>query len=603
MIDTLYLANFVEEQLNNNSLGLKFLVFADEGDLKKSKKYGNKEEKYQQGLLEIISSDITPIKNLSFQTVTAQLMLLVDLVDLGTAGYGENDRQQSQNLIYVKNSIYEMIDRLNGQTLPVQINNRTYALTIILRQPTDGQKTALGGINECLPIYLSMTFNFFENGVNANDYEIIINGENIYYVNAVISRTKVTEQNPTNSNKSTKASILTNGIGIDFTMPQINSGISEEIEDEILSGNDDNAYCVILKRGDKETPFICVNGNLMQSLDRVGMKNIGYNISMVEGVEDILNYEDNVWILDEIEILDDNKNVELHNISNERVVIFWGDGEKTITSDILIAHNYKKTGLYTIRAYNSSAETNQWIYREFKIRYVLNDGVLSEENPSSYTRYTETFTLNNPTKVGYNFIGWIGTGLEQATKNVTIPQGSTGDREYIAGFDLINYTITYNLDGGTLENNNPSTYTIEDTYSTGFGLPIGDPTKEGYTFLGWTGTGLEEAENNIYIPRGSTGDREYTANWRAVTYTLTYDVEDGYYNGSGGSAIIFPPKPKQVTYGARVSLYDADYVEKNEGGSIYRGNAWEIGGEQYSSSVVWKWNESKTATIVWQKVT
>lgn len=600
MIDTLYLANFVEEQLNMNNFGLKFLVFADEGDLKKSKKYGNKEERYQQGLLEIISSEITPIKNLSFQTVTAQLMLLVDLVDLGTIDCGENDRKQSQNLIYVKKSIYEMIDRLNGQTLPVQINNRTYTLTIILRQPTDGQKTALGGINECLPIYLSMTFNFFENGVNANDYEIIINGENIYYINGVISRAKVTEQNPTNKNKSTKSSILTNGIGIDFTMPQINSGISEEIEDEILSGDDDNAYCVILKRGDKETPFICINGNIAQSLDRAGMKNIGINISMVEGVEDILNYKENVWILDEIIILEDNKSVELHNISNEKIVIFWGDGEKTISSDILVKHDYKNVGEYTIRAYNSNADNGEWIYREFNITYILNDGILSEENPSTYTKYTETFTLNNPTKTGYDFIGWIGTGLEEATEVVTIQQGSTGDREYIAGFDLINYTITYNLDGGTLENNNPSTYTIEDTYSTSWGLPIGDPTKEGYTFLGWTGTGLEEAENNVYIPKGSTGDREYTANWSANTYTLKYDVDGGYYNGSGGSAVIFPPQSKQVAYGQNVSLYKASYVEKQENGETYMGAGWEIDGEPVNP---WRWTEDKTAIIVWQKVT
>ncbi len=601
MIDTLYLTNFIENQLNQNSLGLKFMIFSDEGDLIKPIKYGNVKTSYNQGLLEIISSEITPIKNLSFQTITAQLMLLVDLVDLDTINTGNNNRPQSESLLNVKQSIYEMIDRLNGQTLPIEIDGRTYALTMILRQPTDGQKTALGGINECLPIYLSMTFNFFENGVNANDYEVIINGENIYFTSAVVSRVKVTEQNPTIYGKSTKSSILTNGIGIDFVMPQLVSGISEDIEDEILSGEDNNAYCVILKRGEKQRPYICVNGNIVQNIDRANMKNIGFNISMVEGIEEILNYKENVWILDEISITEENQDVELHNISNEEVVVFWGDGNYTITSDILINHTYNQAGVYTIRSYNSKATNNEWIYREFTISYNLQGGALSEENPTTYSKYSDTFTLNNPTKLGYTFLGWIGTGIEEPTINVVIPEGSVGDREYTAVFQIIYYDITYNLNGGTAGEDVPTQYTIEDTYSTAWGLPIPDPSKEGYTFLGWTGTGLEEAENNVYIPKGSTGDREYTANWRGNTYTLSYNYEGGELRDDVGP--IASPSDEQVRYGDSVRLYRPNYIKKVENGITYLGNAWEIGGEQFASSVTWKWEQSMTANIVWQRVT
>ena len=37
---------------------------------------------------------------------------------------------------------------------------------------------------------------------------------------------------------------------------------------------------------------------------------------------------------------------------------------------------------------------------------------------------------------------------EEPIKEVTISNGSTEDREYIAHWRLIEYTITYNLDGG-----------------------------------------------------------------------------------------------------------------------------------------------------------
>ena len=84
------------------------------------------------------------------------------------------------------------------------------------------------------------------------------------------------------------------------------------------------------------------------------------------------------------------------------------------------------------------------------------------------------------------------------------------------------YTITYNLDGGTVTGN-PTTYTSNDT------ITLVNPTKEGYTFKGWTGTGLTEATTSVTIPVGSTGDREYTATYLPISYTIKY-------NGNGATS-------------------------------------------------------------------
>ena len=84
-----------------------------------------------------------------------------------------------------------------------------------------------------------------------------------------------------------------------------------------------------------------------------------------------------------------------------------------------------------------------WQLRTYYISYDL-DGGTNPKNPTRYNMLTETFTLNNPTKQLYIFNGWIGTDLNEPTKVVTIPQGSTGDRKYTAHWDLPNYII-----GGT----------------------------------------------------------------------------------------------------------------------------------------------------------
>ena len=72
------------------------------------------------------------------------------------------------------------------------------------------------------------------------------------------------------------------------------------------------------------------------------------------------------------------------------------------------------------------------------------------------------------------------------------------------------YSIQYNLDGGTLaQGANPAAYTASDPPIT-----LQNPTKEGYIFLGWSGTGLSAPSLRVTIAEGSQGERSYTANWR-----------------------------------------------------------------------------------------
>ena len=45
--------------------------------------------------------------------------------------------------------------------------------------------------------------------------------------------------------------------------------------------------------------------------------------------------------------------------------------------------------------------------------------------------------------------------------------------------------------------------------------------------MGWTGTDLTEKTMEVTVPSGSYGNREYTANWQANTYTVTYNSNGG----------------------------------------------------------------------------
>ena len=192
--------------------------------------------------------------------------------------------------------------------------------------------------------------------------------------------------------------------------------------------------------------------------------------------------------------------------------------------------------------------TAQWTVNQYTITYDL-DGGTAEGNPDTYTVETDAFTLKNPTRPGYTFTGWSGTGLTgEDNLTVTIPKGSTGNRSYTAHWSLNTYSITYDLNGGTASGN-PTSYTVESATIT-----LNQPTKTGYTFTGWSGTDLTGEDNlTVTIPAGSTGDRRYTAHWSLNTYSITYDLNGGTVSGNPDfytveSAAITLNQPTRIGY-------------------------------------------------------
>lgn len=160
----------------------------------------------------------------------------------------------------------------------------------------------------------------------------------------------------------------------------------------------------------------------------------------------------------------------------------------------------------------------------YTISYTLNGGTNNSSNPTSYTKL-DTITLSQPTKTGYTFKGWTGSNSSTPQTYVSIPKGSSGNKNYTANWTPINYTITYNLDGGAV-NGNPSTYNADQT------ITLNNPTKNNYTFIGWTGSNGNTPQLNLTIPFGSTGNRTYTANWTLTSYNIIYNLDGGNVSGS-----------------------------------------------------------------------
>ena len=203
--------------------------------------------------------------------------------------------------------------------------------------------------------------------------------------------------------------------------------------------------------------------------------------------------------------------------------------------------------------------TVQWTAPTYAVTLNTNGGTINNGNVTSYTYGVGATLPTDVTRTGYTFKGWYDNENLTGSPVTAIGDTETGNKEYWAKWEINQYTIIYDLAGGTVEGN-PDTYTIKTGAFT-----LRNPTKSGYTFTGWSGTGLD-GENNmtVTIPTGSTGNRTYMAHWR--------------YNGGGGSSsspsypVSVPDKtdhgsvtvsPKNASAGSTVTITvkpDSGYV-------------------------------------------
>ena len=118
---------------------------------------------------------------------------------------------------------------------------------------------------------------------------------------------------------------------------------------------------------------------------------------------------------------------------------------------------------------------------------------------------------------------------------IIVPSAAVQDYQHAANWSAYEgkikpyYDITYDLDGGTNSAANPDRY-----WSGSDNVTLTDPTREGYSFAGWTWDGQDEPVKTVTIPGAFTGDVAFTAYWikPLTSQDISITIPEQTYTGS-----------------------------------------------------------------------
>lgn len=191
-----------------------------------------------------------------------------------------------------------------------------------------------------------------------------------------------------------------------------------------------------------------------------------------------------------------------------------------------IVYTDRQSGIATIPNVTNSSVTlyAKWTPVHYSVKFNANGGTGTMSNQSFAYDTAQNLTPNSFTRTGYSFLGWATSSTgdvvysdRQSVINLSETDGATVN--LYAKWSREDYTITYNLDGGTATGSNPTTYNVDTPTFT-----LSNPTRNGYMFKGWTGTNGNTPQTTVTITKGSTGNRSYKANW-AKLYRVQFIVD------------------------------------------------------------------------------
>ena len=207
--------------------------------------------------------------------------------------------------------------------------------------------------------------------------------------------------------------------------------------------------------------------------------------------------------------------------------------------------------------------TVQWTAPTYAVTLNTNGGTIADgKDVTGYTYGVGATLPTDVTRTGYTFKGWYDNENLTGSPVTAIGGAETGNKEYWAKWEINQYTITFDTNGGS------EIAPITQDYGTEITVPA-DPTRKGYTFKGW----------DKEIPETMPAENiTVKAQWGINQYTITFDTNGGNeiapITQDYGTKITAPDKPTRKGY--TFKGWDKEIPETMPAENITVKAQWEI---------------------------
>ena len=206
--------------------------------------------------------------------------------------------------------------------------------------------------------------------------------------------------------------------------------------------------------------------------------------------------------------------------------------------------------------------TVQWTAPTYAVTLNTNGGTINNSNVTGYTYGVGATLPTDVTRTGYTFKGWYDNENLTGSPVTAIGGAETGNKEYWAKWEINQYIITFDTNGGS------EIAPITQDYGTEITVPA-DPTRKGYTFKGW----------DKEIPETMPAENiTVKAQWGINQYTITFDTNGGSeiapITQDYGTEITAPADPTRKGY--TFKGWDKEIPETMPAGNITVKAQWEI---------------------------
>jgi len=274
MIALQTLAQTIENALNASQAaekaGIRYVIYSDAGKYKKALETRTQKQR-------MVGSSVVPTQSITVATQQASLEICVPL---------SRPAQDDETIALHRSILDNYFSAVKVQLIPD--NGKAYSVSSTYSLADSGTIEQRPKVGSSYTFTVNIEYSFIEGGLSSYDCVFTLDGAQIPYTTATITRRPTAESNPYSNSSGQARNVNTaTALSFDFQVPAQTAvnGLSEVILAQILAGDMNATHELTVALGANSHTYNVIFGQT--DIVVTGVDNAGHNISFIEAAPSI----------------------------------------------------------------------------------------------------------------------------------------------------------------------------------------------------------------------------------------------------------------------------------------------------------------------------